>query len=301
MRTYHIILIFSFVVLFRGCYPEPVANFEYSYSDNVVPAVVSFTNLSTDADESYWNFGDNSTSTETNPTHTYEAAGTFTIALKVKSRGGESTTSKNIIIVLPAPVANFNFFYSSNVTPVLVSFTNLSTDADTYLWDFGDGTTSVSFSPTHTYYESGIFTIKLTATGPGGQSNRSKTISIVDPTTYSIQNLSSVTLYEVTSYYWDGSDIYDEVDHGTLNIGYQTAEVITEWDEIYVDFKLEAGGDWYEVADPYYMIQNTVNYCVINDDTEVWGPYTFKSASVKGLRGTRGNTTPLRIKDIIGE
>ena len=301
MRTIYLVLLSIFVVLFRGCSPEPVANFEYSYTDNVVPAVVSFTNLSTDADESYWSFGDNNTSTETNPTHTYNEAGNFTVTLKVTSRGGESTISKSIYIVLPAPVANFDFTYIDNVVPASVSFTNLSTDADTYLWNFGDGNTSTSFSPTHTYYESGVFTVTLKATGPGGESTRTRSISIIDPTTYSIQNLSSVTLYDVTSYYWDGVDFLDEVDHGTLNVGYQTAEVVTEYSEICVDFKLETGGGWYLVLDPYPITQNTVNYLVINDETEVYGPVKKKSVSLNYHPRTIENGTPIPLKDIIRE
>ncbi|MFM2283855.1 MAG: hypothetical protein RL222_1359 [Bacteroidota bacterium] len=44
-----------------------------------------------------------------------------------------------------------------------VTFTNTSTGADTYLWDFGDESTSTEKNPTHPYDEPGYYTIKLTA------------------------------------------------------------------------------------------------------------------------------------------
>jgi PKD repeat protein len=53
---------------------------------------------------------------------------------------------------------------NSGVYPLVVSFTNLSLNADEYLWDFGDGYTSTEEHPTHAYSEEGPFTVSLTAT-----------------------------------------------------------------------------------------------------------------------------------------
>lgn len=64
-----------------------------------------------------------------------------------------------------------------------VTFTNKSTNATTYAWDFGDGTTSTEENPTHTF-EVGDYTVSLTATGEGGEDTESQEISItssVDP------------------------------------------------------------------------------------------------------------------------
>jgi len=55
--------------------------------------------------------------------------------------------------------------------PLTVSFTNLSNNADSYLWDFGDGTTSTLTNPQHQYTKKGSFTVKLTATNKGVCSN----------------------------------------------------------------------------------------------------------------------------------
>mgnify|MGYP001298772007 FL=1 len=56
-----------------------------------------------------------------------------------------------------------SFTVPSEPTTEGVPFTNTSTGADTYLWNFGDGTTSTEKNPTHAYEESGYYTIKLTA------------------------------------------------------------------------------------------------------------------------------------------
>ncbi len=76
----------------------------------------------------------------------------------------------------PAPVANFT---SSQVTNTLnVNFTDTSTFAPTsWAWTFGDGGTSATQNPAHTYATSGTYSVKLTATNAGGSS--SKTISVV--------------------------------------------------------------------------------------------------------------------------
>jgi PKD repeat protein len=301
MKPGHVTLIASLVALLQGCYPEPLANFDLSYASNVAPAEVTFTNLSTDAEEYRWNFGDGETSSSENPTHTYYEGGTFVISLKAIGRGGENTVSKSLTIAYPEPVANFNYSYTDNVAPAEVIFTNLSTDAEEYLWDFGDGNSSTSPNPTHTYYEGGYFIITLRAVGMGGKATASKSINILNPTTYIIRNLSSVTLYSVTSYYWDGAVSHEEVDHGTIYSGGQSAEVITEYDEIYVDFKLVEGGDWYLVVDPYYLTQNMANYLVIDDNTVVYGPVKKKGASVEDHPRLMENAPRMLLKGLMAE
>lgn len=202
----------------------------------------------------------------------------------------------------PDPVADFEYNCDDNTAPASVSFTNLSTDAEEYDWDFGDGSSSTESSPTHVYNDGGNFIITLRAIGKGGESTISKSIVIYDPTTYSIRNLTSVTLYDVTSYYWDGGEyFYDEVSHGSLANGGQTAEVITKRSEIFVDFKLEIGGGWYLVVDPYYMTQNTLNYCLIDGNTRVYGPVEKKSIYAEGHPRPQKNATPLLIRDIMPE
>lgn len=59
--------------------------------DCVVPFTVTFSNLSSNSDTYAWNFGDGQTSTLTQPTHTYTAAGTYTVTLQSSSSCGSDT------------------------------------------------------------------------------------------------------------------------------------------------------------------------------------------------------------------
>jgi gliding motility-associated-like protein len=65
--------------------------------------------------------------------------------------------------------------------PLSVAFTNLSSGATSYLWDFGDSQTSTAFSPTHSYAQPGTYTVTLTATSPvtcNGQDVTTRTVTI---------------------------------------------------------------------------------------------------------------------------
>jgi len=61
---------------------------------------------------------------------------------------------------------------------LVVSFNNLSKNADSYKWEFGDGQTSTETSPKHTYAKNGEYTVVLTATGEGGTNAYTEAISL---------------------------------------------------------------------------------------------------------------------------
>jgi choice-of-anchor C domain-containing protein len=86
------------------------------------------------------------------------------------------------IPVPPSP--NFTAAPSSGKPPLTVTFTNTSIgDITSWLWDFGDGNTSSEQGPTHTYNNPASYTVKLTATGPGGQVTETKPnfITVIAP------------------------------------------------------------------------------------------------------------------------
>jgi len=96
---------------------------------------------------------------------------------------GNISGDGNTLIILTAP-ENFSADFTADVTsgpfPLTVHFTDLSTgDITTWSWDFGDGATSTERNPAHTYTDSGIYTVSLTVTGPGGTDTEAKTDFIV--------------------------------------------------------------------------------------------------------------------------
>ena len=130
---------------------------------------INFTNASTPAAAiSTWYFGDGTTSTATNPSHTYAAGGTYTVKLDVTNNGCVDSTTHTVTIY-PAVAAGF----TANPTvgcslPFATTFTNTSTGAISYAWDFGDGYTSTAASPTHSYTAYGSYTVRLIATNSNG-------------------------------------------------------------------------------------------------------------------------------------
>src|SRR5690606_16525320 len=109
--------------------------------------------------------GDGITSSEPNPTHTYTAAGTYTVTLSISGisyLSGYSLSKTSTIAVTNAyPVAAFrayhydvatNSFSTTGTAPFAVTFKDQSTGViSSYFWDYGDGTTSTKQSPVHLY------------------------------------------------------------------------------------------------------------------------------------------------------
>jgi PKD repeat protein len=77
--------------------------------------------------------------------------------------------------------ANFSISGYEIAAPCTISFINISSNATSYVWDFGDGSTSTQFNPTHIYSFSGSFLLKLKATGPAGADSICKLLSIEAP------------------------------------------------------------------------------------------------------------------------
>ncbi|MCC9067015.1 PKD domain-containing protein [Arthrobacter cryoconiti] len=113
-----------------------------------------------------WDFGDSTTSTLVNPTHTYLAPGTFTATLVVTDSTGVASQGVQTAITAThaAPVASFVATPSALVLSVDATGSTASDGASlTYSWDWGDGTPpGASATAQHTYATSGSYTVKLT-------------------------------------------------------------------------------------------------------------------------------------------
>ncbi|MGI8892832.1 MAG: PKD domain-containing protein [Bacteroidia bacterium] len=79
--------------------PRATANFDFTNCK--APCTVNFINISQNATSYNWNFGDGTTSTETNPKHFYENAGTYNVKLEAAGEGGNHTREKEVVISAP--------------------------------------------------------------------------------------------------------------------------------------------------------------------------------------------------------
>lgn len=160
--------------------PPPVASFTSSGNSGCAPLTVAFTNTSTNATSYSWAFpgGDPATSTSTSPTVTYATPGIYTVTLTAFNASGSSTATSTVT-VLTVPNAGFN----SSTDGSTASFTNTTTNGDTYSWNFGDGGTSSEQNPTYNYSADGVYTVVLTATNACGSSTTTQTVTITTPPT----------------------------------------------------------------------------------------------------------------------
>ncbi len=149
----------------------PVASFTAGTTGRTVTVDAA---ASTDPDGTVtgyaWDFGDGSTGTGVGTSHRYAAPGTYTVTLTVTDdRGGSATTSRTAVVVNAAPTAAFG----SSTQDLTASFDAAgSADADgtvtSYAWDFGDGTSGTTSSPTHGYLVAGTYDVTLTVTDNDG-------------------------------------------------------------------------------------------------------------------------------------
>ena len=159
--------------------PVPDAAFE---ADTIAVAEgtnAKFYDLSTNQPNSWeWSFGDGSTSSQQNPSHTYQVAGDYTVQLKISNKYGmDSITKQNYINVYQAvPEAGFTVSKTSALDGESIQFVDQSKGVvNSYLWDFGDGNTSSDRYPTHSYDSPGTYTVSLQVSNSSGSDTEEKT------------------------------------------------------------------------------------------------------------------------------
>jgi PKD repeat protein len=151
---------------------QPQASFLISDSAMCTGKAIRFTNTSQAAMPAYqWSFGNGGRSTFTNPTYAYPAEGVYTVKLVVTDRYGcKDSITKTDLISISYPKAVMTVSDTiGTCPPLMVHFTNLSTNYKSIFWDFGDGNTSrLLDTPSHFYATPGIFKAYLVATGYSG-------------------------------------------------------------------------------------------------------------------------------------
>lgn len=132
---------------------------------------VQFINLTPgEFEKVLWDFGDNTSSTEEDPSHVYNSPGLYTVSLVLLGDLGIVTETKiNYINISPASTSVINPDFSASRTtgtdPHQVQFWPSGGEGKSVLWDFGDGTNSELLTPKHVYKEPGTYTVTLSVDG----------------------------------------------------------------------------------------------------------------------------------------
>lgn len=144
--------------------PQPTADFNFSPKSGCVPLKITIDNLSLNAENYYWDFGDGFNSEAFEPIHVYYDPGIYYIQLTVSGENGSDQISLGPIHVYSTPEAHFE------VAPTVVYIPdqpvkcfNMSLNEDSVYWYFGDGLSSTEDNPLHYYQEEGLYTIMLVA------------------------------------------------------------------------------------------------------------------------------------------
>ncbi|MEZ5173669.1 MAG: PKD domain-containing protein [Bacteroidia bacterium] len=148
--------------------PKPTAAFTATNTLGCAPLHVQLQNNSVGATNYYWTFGDGGYSFDAVPQYAYQDAGVYTITLKAYNEFGcwRQVTLDSIIVTAPTIDAEMTHF--TGCPPLSIELSNLTENAVSYLWDFGDGTTSTDSIPQHTYANLGVYPVTLIAFGSGG-------------------------------------------------------------------------------------------------------------------------------------
>ncbi|MBN3034438.1 MAG: PKD domain-containing protein [Bacteroidales bacterium] len=135
-----------------------------------------------DIESWFWNFGDGGTSSNQNPLHEYGMSGDYNVTLTVTHTSGcDTSVVKTVMIHFPEAI--FSMVKACPGLPTV--FTDLSvpnaTSITDWLWDFGDGNSSVQQNPAYAYSATGIYDVVLTVTNDLGCEDDTTEILLLGP------------------------------------------------------------------------------------------------------------------------
>lgn len=173
------------------CYTACQVNVTSAYSVQNNILTCTFTDQSSNALSWFWDFGDGNTSIAQNPVHTYADSGTYNVCLIASDNCGSDTSCQKVTVChLTQPG------FSSVANLLNVVFTDTSKYADSWLWSFGDGNTSMVQHPTHTYAQNGTYNVCLTTNNTCYSDSTCRSITVNDNT-----GVSKLKAQENTSVY----------------------------------------------------------------------------------------------------
>lgn len=168
-----------------GSADPPVAVFSVVTAPARAHTSVEFAAETTSAFNYSWEFGDGLVASGSREvSHVYLERGEYTVTLFVAGDGGTDEVSRTITVVDPLPRADFSINPNQEVIAgkTTVTMENRAEFAETYTWDFGDGTTSTQAEPSHVFEDVGLYTVALTATNAEGSETAMRSVRVyMDP------------------------------------------------------------------------------------------------------------------------
>lgn len=180
------ILILILIVL-SGCAFGQTTDFTYSTGSNAcLPVDIQFNQTSSGTPKGYlWDFGNGTKSNAANPVTTYSAAGSYSVRL-ITVYENSTAVKRRTVVIQPSITASFIYDRNFLCQPGTVNFTaTTSGNLANFIWDFGDGTPSVTDNANniaHSFSNFGEFTVTLKAVSNSGcEVTSSRLVKIVEP------------------------------------------------------------------------------------------------------------------------
>jgi PKD repeat protein len=233
-----------------------------------------------------WQFGDGFTSTEPNPVYTYKEAGSYSVGLTVtddKGAIGEDTEYVEVLPLTnepPIAVASINFIEGLTVSFIGEGSYDPDGEIVSYLWDFGDGTSSIEMNPTHTYPNGGEYTVVLSVVDNIGAVGREAIGTgqiqplLTLPTTIPTFTFPIITNESpVANFVWEVSDV-GMVQYHFYDRSEDLDSNIISWHWIFGD-----GGESVE-QNPYHNFKHNGDWIVTLTVTDQFGETSSISKTV---------------------
>jgi gliding motility-associated-like protein len=151
---------------------SPTAAIGLSDTAGCIPFGISFADLSPATNNPLvvwnWDFGDGNNSTQQFSAHSYLNPGTYTVSFQITDIYGCTGSTDTTVTAWGLPDVNFIANDSFGCAPTPITFTDLSSNSLSWVWDFGDGNTSNLQQPVHTYNQDGMYTVSLQVTDQNG-------------------------------------------------------------------------------------------------------------------------------------
>ncbi|WP_211531212.1 PKD domain-containing protein [Methanocalculus chunghsingensis] len=166
---------------------QAITDFAANVTTGGAPLSVQFIDLTSGSPNQWiWDFGDGKKSIVQHPVHTYQNPGTYAVSLVSSGRQGGGTLRRTgYITVVTPPKAAFDADITFGSAPLAVQFSDRSTGSPKeWIWNFGDGTTSIRRHPSHTYTGEGVFPVSMTIKNEFGTDTISRMgyITVMQPT-----------------------------------------------------------------------------------------------------------------------